>query len=221
VCGRTSETADEAELQAYLDNLRVSWRPPRGYRRRWNIAPSADLTTITEDGSGRTARSMRWGWYRSWSDRLLSNARSETVATSKTFRAAFSSSRGVVVVDTYYEWRKNPGGRKTPFRIYMHGGGLFLMAALWESGSPLNDGVESCTILTTAATDEMCAIHNRMPVILERDIALEWINPDTDPDTLQVIIANSVSDLEMHAVTNYVNSTIHDSERCWEAADAG
>jgi len=60
-----------------------------------------------------------------------------------------------------------------------------------------------------------------MPVILERDMALEWINPDTDPDTLQVIIANCVSDLEMHEITNYVNSTIHDSELCWEPADAG
>lgn len=218
MCGRTSETADEAELQAYLDNLRVSWRPPRGYRRRWNIAPSAGLTTIIEAASGRVARSMRWGWHRSWSDRLLSNAKSETVATSKTFRAAFSSSRGVVVVDSYYEWRKNPTGAKTPFQIHTHGGGLFLMAALCESGSPANDGVESCTILTAAATDEMRAIHNRMPVILSNDAALEWINPDTEADALQSIIANGVRDLEMYAVTDYVNSTSHDSELCWERA---
>jgi len=220
MCGRTSETADEVELQNYLDRLEVTWQRPAKYGKRWNIPPSSQLITILEDQTGRIARSTRWGWHRHWSDRLISNAKSETAATSKTFAPAFRSSRALVVVDGYYEWRANASGPKTPFRIYTRGGGLFTMAAFCEGASSMNDGVDSCTILTAEATGDMRAIHKRIPVILTDAAALEWINPDTDPDALHAIIANSVRDLELDAVTTYVNSTAHEGQLCWESAAA-
>jgi putative SOS response-associated peptidase YedK len=220
VCGRTAETADEEELQAYLDSLEVSWERAPKYGKRWNIAPSTDQITIVEDATGRVARSMRWGWYRHWSDRLISNATREKVATAKIFIAAFRSTRALVVVDSYYEWRKNPSGPDTPFRIYIRGGGLFTMAALWEPGGPSNDGITSCTILTAPATAEMRPIHKRMPVILADDAALEWINPDTSPAQLEEIIDNRVCDLEMYATTTYVNSSRHEGPECWGRAAA-
>jgi putative SOS response-associated peptidase YedK len=43
------------------------------------------------------------------------NARSETVATSGMFKAAFAKRRCLVPAPAYYEWRDDPEGGKTPF----------------------------------------------------------------------------------------------------------
>lgn len=220
MCGRTSETAEEAELQAYLDRLHVSWRQQPRYGPRWNIAPGRIVKTITEDATGRIASEMDWGFYRTWSTRVLANARSETVATAKTFAEAFRSSRALVIVDGYYEWRQNRDGSKTPFRIHVPGGGLFVMAGLKDLAHPFGGPTDSCTILTAAATGEMRSIHSRMPVILADEAALEWINPDTEQGHLHAIIANSVRDLEMYPVSTYVNSSAHEGPACWEPAAA-
>jgi hypothetical protein len=45
------------------------------------------------------------------------NARSETVATSGMFRAAFAKRRCLVPAPAYYEWRDDPDGGKTPFAV--------------------------------------------------------------------------------------------------------
>jgi putative SOS response-associated peptidase YedK len=48
--------------------------------------------------------------------RKPSNARSETIAESGMFRAAFVQRRCLVPAPAYYEWRDDPDG-KTPFAV--------------------------------------------------------------------------------------------------------
>ena len=60
---------------------------------------------------------MRWGLIPHYADpetfdRLLINARAETVAEAPAFRDAFQTHRCLIVADGFYEWRGDETGKK-------------------------------------------------------------------------------------------------------------
>ena len=63
-------------------------------------------------------------------------------------------------------------------------------ASLWESWrDPQGDIVRSCTIITTVANDLVRPIHDRMPVILSREMESFWLDHDVvDPQLLQQVL---------------------------------
>ena len=75
------------------------------------------------------------------------NARSETAATTPSFREPFKSHRCLIPADGFYEWQKN-GKTKQPYCFEVNGGDLFAFAGLWDRWtSPQGEVIESCTIL--------------------------------------------------------------------------
>jgi len=67
------------------------------------------------------ARRHRWGLIPSWAkapaiEAQLINAQAETVATKSAFRAAFRKRRCLILVDGFYEWKKE-ARHKQPFHI--------------------------------------------------------------------------------------------------------
>ena len=91
---------------------------------RYNIAPTQDVPVIRPSSeSQREITMMHWGLIPSWAkekkigSRMI-NARSETVATKPSFRAAFKRRRCLVIADGYYEWER-VGKQKIPFFIRM------------------------------------------------------------------------------------------------------
>ena len=101
------------------------------------------------------------------------------------FRNALRRRRCLILADGFYEWQKL-GKQKRPMRIVMQSGELFAFAGLWETWrDPQGDIIPSCTIITTSANDTLSPIHNRMPVILPRDLEDLWLdNTVNDPDAL-------------------------------------
>ncbi len=96
------------------------------------------------------------------------NARSETVATSGMFKAAFAKRRCLVPAPVYYEWRDNPEG-KVPFAVARVDGDPVVFAGIWEDWQSLEGGVlHTFSTITTDANRQLAAIQDRMPVILEK-----------------------------------------------------
>jgi len=135
---------------------------------------------------------MRWGLVPRWarevgSGQPLINARSETVAEKPSFRDSYRERRCLVVADGFYEWHA-AGRRKQPYWIGLSDGRPFGFAGLWDRWkAPDGKMVESCTILTTEATEALRELHDRMPVIVEPEHFDLWMDPDTIPDTLSVM----------------------------------
>ena len=167
---------------------------------------------------------MRWGLIPFWAKdesigtRMI-NARSESVAGKPAFRDALSKRRGLVVVDSYYEWRKNPRGPKTPFRMHRPDGEPFTLAALWERWDRGGAPVESCTVITTAASELMKAVHERMPVVLGEDAAEAWLDPHTTAAAAELLLAERSDDLAAEEVSRYVNSPANKGALCWAIGD--
>jgi len=148
---------------------------------RYNVAPSQLVAAIISDGEQNRIGQLKWGLVPSWAKAesfgyKTINAKAETVDTKPAFREAFKRRRCIIPADSFYEWRKE-GNSKQPMRIVPQDGGLFSLAGLWDSWTaPDGRKVNSCTIITTIPNELMAGIHNRMPVILEREAETTWLD---------------------------------------------
>ena len=90
-----------------------------------------------------------------------------------------------MLADAFYEWQKTPNGKR-PMRISLASGEPFAFAGLWETWKdPSGTLMPSCTIITTAANDLIGPIHDRMPVILPREMEEMWLDEQIqDPAVL-------------------------------------
>ena len=77
--------------------------------------------------------------------------------------------------------------------------------------------VATCTILTTAANADM-PIHDRLPLILEKDVWERWLDPDLqDVDELEGMIGvASEGVLRHYPVDRKVGSVKNDDASCIE-----
>jgi putative SOS response-associated peptidase YedK len=97
------------------------------------------------------------------------NARSETAAILPAFRDALKLRRCLIPADGFYEWQRSDAS-KLPFCFEVNYGELFAFAGLWERWKdPAGEWIRSCSILTTSANSVTSPIHDRMPVILNRE----------------------------------------------------
>ena len=141
------------------------------------------------------------------------NARAETVAEKPAFRNALKKRRCLVLADGYYEWQKTPVGKR-PFRIVLRSEEPFAMAGLWETWrDPQGKVVHSCTIITTAANDYLAPIHNRMPVILSRELEELWLDSGIDEPALlaHMLVPGPDDALDTYEVSTLVNNARIDS----------
>jgi len=165
MCGRYRLSRRKQLVEEYFGAVsdEYEWSP------RYNVAPSQAILTIRRDAREpvRKLSTMRWGLIPSWSNdpsigyRTI-NARSETVATTASFREPFKSQRCLVPADGFYE-RKREGKIKQPHCFEVNSGELFAFAGLWDRWrNPQGELIESCTILTTTPNSLLADIHDRI-----------------------------------------------------------
>jgi putative SOS response-associated peptidase YedK len=212
MCGRFTLMLDAEELVSEFDLQQV----PADVFPRYNIAPSQPLLVVTDWGN-RRAEWMRWGLVPSWAKdpsigSKMINARSETVQEKPSFRNAFNRRRCLILADGFYEWRRAGGkGPATPYYFHMVPHKPFAFAGLWEFWrSPEGDDLRTCTILTTQANGIVAPVHERMPVILNRERMAAWLTP-APAETLMSFLA-PLPDAELAAfpVSRLVNSPEND-----------
>ena len=212
MCGRYSLIADIGELRERFDfdGSELTHAP------RYNIAPTQMALAVT-NGSERRGSYMHWGLIPSWAksasvgSRMI-NARAETVAERPSFRTALQRRRCLVLADGFYEW-KGKGSGKRPMRIVMASGEPFAFAGLWDAWrDPKGEVLRSCTIITTSANELLSPIHDRMPVILPRELESLWLDHDIrDYAALGGILTPYITDeMEAYEVSSLVNSPAND-----------
>ena len=227
MCGRYRLTAKERWLSEYfnLDPEDVEWAA------RWNIAPTDEVATIRQDrdGPNRIFAEMRWGLIPYWAKDIsfgakAINAVSETAAEKPAFKESMKKRRCLIPADGFYEWKKLGPKKKQPYNIGMADDSLFAFAGLWDRWKDAEGKIiESCTILTTDANALLKDIHNRMPVIIEKDDYDLWLDPGmTDPDKLTDLLKPFDARLmRVYPVSSTVSSVKNDGPECAEEVCAG
>lgn len=180
---------------------------------RYNVAPGSFMPIITRNSPNKVEL-MKWGLIPFWAkDTMLAfstiNARAETVATSSVFRKPFKSQRCLIPVTHYFEWFTLDKKTKIPHLFKTADGDIFSFAGLfdiWKDGE--GKELKTYTIITTSPNSISKPIHNRMPVILDKQEEDIWLNKDSDEKTLINLLDPFESDyMEEFEVSREVNNS--------------
>jgi putative SOS response-associated peptidase YedK len=90
----------------------------------------------------------------------------------------------------------------------------FAFAGLYEENEIEGKPMATFAIITTEPNELMQPIHNRMPVILSKDIESDWLNPDIEPEQALDILARDIPAgvMEAYPVSTKVNRSTYDKE---------
>ena len=222
MCGRFVQFSSLRTLETYFPIDSVAGEVTASY----NVAPTQEVLAIICQKFYRLEK-FHWGLVPSWAKDLkgasrLINARAETVAQKPSFRAAFKRRRCLIMADGFYEWHGKKGS-KQPYFITLPSNRPLAFAGLWETWKApgaLDDdpAYRSCTILTTAASQAVNALHHRMPVILHPEAYTDWLDPAIrEADRLEKILQNHhVRDMQYYPVSKFVNRVQNNSAACIE-----
>ena len=123
--------------------------------------------------------------------------------------------RCIILASGFYEWRRQGAG-KQPYFVHPAADELFAFAGIWDHWQGKQGQVlESAAILTTVANGLMQPIHDRMPVILEKEEVAAWIAPATRLEkALAMLKPCSSARMMTYPVSSLVNSARHDGPEC-------
>jgi putative SOS response-associated peptidase YedK len=213
MCGRYTLTDPDPRLLRFrfglTEEARIEQEP------RYNVAPTDSVLAIRLNRDGeREPGVLRWGLIPHYADpdvfdRLLINARAETLAEAPAFRDAFQTHRCLIVADGFYEWHGEGTGKK-PVWITRPTREPFAFAGLWAKAKRADgSSIHSCAIVTCEPGDVVAPIHDRMPVILEREAEAAWLDPDAGEAEL-LELSTPTDDLAVTEVSDAVNDVRQD-----------
>ncbi len=209
--------------------------PPPG-RPDHNMAPTKQAPVVLaraprEDRDAPATRQLRlltWGLVPSWSKdprggvRMI-NARVESVAGKPAYSRALAARRCLVPARGWYEWQASPTAldakgapRKQPFFTERADGASVAMAGLYEfwrdpavtdPDDPLA-WLTTFTVVTGPAEPGLDRIHDRQPLVLERDDWARWLDPAAGPDAVADLLApRPAGRFTAHPVSRAVGSS--------------
>lgn len=221
MCGRFTQTYTWAEIYA-MYNLTAT--TPRNIQPRYNIAPTTQVSVITQDGEHLAYSEMRWWLVPSWWSKDLKsvpttfNARSEDIASKPMFRTALKSTRCLIPATGFFEW-SGPKEARLPWFISAKDGQPLTFAGLHDRWKDRETGEEvtSCTIITCNANPFIQKIHTRMPVILQESDWRAWL---AEP-RLDLLKPANDDNLQAWRVSTNVNSSRYQGEDTMQPIETG
>ena len=180
MCGRYYIDIDNNEFKKIIDeaqkNIYENYRIGEIFPT--NIAP-----IYIEDENKMKPILAKWGFPKWDGKGVIINARAESIADKQMFKKLLSSKRCIVPASYYFEWKKEDQRRdkykinNPNSNIYM--AGLFdiitnkenKQLSLFESNMDI-----FFTIITRNANESISHIHDRMPLIFNKDEMQDWIN---------------------------------------------
>ncbi len=134
-----------------------------------DLRPTQIVSTVGTLRGELQQLDLPWGIQPEWANKLIINAKAETVAVKATFANAFEFNRVIVPCSGWYEWREE-NDRKVKY--------LFTLGeseALFMAGIALNDGKDLVT-LTTEPNKQCSVFHHRMPLLIPNEDVMDWIS---------------------------------------------
>jgi putative SOS response-associated peptidase YedK len=198
MCGRFVLVTDVTKIteEFAIEKMASDFQP------NWNISPGQYIPVVVQQDGQNILESFLWGLIPSWAKdssvgNKMFNARAETIAEKPSFKNAFQKRRCLIPADGFYEWQKLEKMKK-PFRFSLKSEKPFGLAGLYETWiSPEKKQINTCTIITTDSNELIQSIHNRMPVIVKKELEDFWIDPDNNNKEGLLAILKPYSSEEM------------------------
>lgn len=169
MCGRYSLfTEDEnQEIMRIVKSLDTKY--PGNNMKKGEIFPTNTAPILCLDTNEIKPELSTWGFPRFGAKGVIINARSESADDRPMFRKSLHTRRCMVPSTGFYEWSQR--GPKTKYRFNLPNDPTLYMAGIFNEFN----GENRFVILTTNANHSIEDVHNRMPVILPKQMAEDWI----------------------------------------------
>lgn len=146
----------------------------------YNIAPGQDVPIIVREEKFNKVYLMRWGLIPSWVKNLnefkpFINVRRESFSTKPYFFKYLKEKRCIVPSNGFYEWKKE-GNKKVPYFITIKDSEPFSFAGIFDVYKEDDIKIKTFAIITTEPNEKIKEIHNRMPVILDKEKEKIWLD---------------------------------------------
>jgi len=209
------------------------------FQDNYNMSPGMSCTIFFRDDNNTVQEERKvWGLVPSGGtakkplpagmtlhfEKLMFNARSDTLLDKRTFAPLFNQGRTcVIVVDGFFEWKPPAlkGDKKQPYFVYPNkedeARPFLMFAGLWTSvptGRMDEPTLDTFTIITTEACPALEWLHSRMPLtIYDENLAREWLERPSRKLFKQLDEAVTPPDFfQWHAVTTEMSSTKYRSQ---------
>ena len=167
MCGRYQFTAEQnTEIMEIIQEVQDKFGIQAAKAiHRGEVTPGCKMPVLLPSNEGPTPELLIWGFRTSKS--LIINARAETAAEKPTFSESVQSRHCVVPANSFYEY----DGDKRKYQFTMPDSPLLYMAGIYD----VRGGVPCYCILTTTANESMRDVHDRMPLVLEKEQLEPWL----------------------------------------------
>lgn len=173
MCGRYTFFTDTENQEILRIVHAIDARYPGNQMKKGEIFPTNLAPILNQENSQLQADLSFWGFPRFQAKSgVIINARSETAQDRPMFKKSLYERRCAVPSTGFYEWSQD--GQKTKYRFRLPGEDTLYMAGIYNEFK----GEKRFVILTTEVNLSMSDIHNRMPVILQKDMVEDWILND-------------------------------------------
>ena len=158
---------------------------------------------------------MAWGFTHKATHKPLANCRVETAENKLLWRDSWYRRRCVIPASWYYEWGypvyeddsrsmiEHRNSKKVKFAIQTEGSDITYIAGLYRYEEHDGMQIPMFSILTREAAGTVRDIHDRMPLILDKDNVLDWIRPNGNPST---IVEKALSNMIFEKAVAYYKS---------------
>lgn len=175
--------------------------------QRYNVAPTDRVTIGRRNGTKAEAVSMPWG-VKNHDGELRTIARADKAYTLNSKR--LQERRCVVFADGFYEWQRVSKKETNPYHFQLKGEQPFCLAGIYSGSS---DGF---MVLTTDPNELVAKVHTRMPVILDGELSLRWLQdgPITKEELEKIARPWPAEQLESYPVSRYVSRSGNEGPEC-------
>lgn len=132
-----------------------------------DIYPTENSFILLGENNQIRSGSFSWGFLNFNKKGVIFNARSETALEKKMFQQSVLNRRCVIPARGFYEWDAN----KNKVYFTAKEGSILWIAGFYKFIEEKNRFV----ILTTNPNESIIQIHNRMPLLLEKEQIRDWI----------------------------------------------
>ena len=178
-----------------------------------DIRPTDVAAVIASGRSGNMGVfPMVWGFTNEASIKPIINCRIETADQKNLWRESWHTRRCVIPASRYYEWgvlptedgynihRQQRDIKKTRFAIQPTGAEITFLAGLYRYEEHNGKQILMFSVITRESVEPVSSIHDRMPVILDKENVKEWIRPNGDPST---IVEKALSNMVFERAVDY------------------
>lgn len=164
MCGRFLMNEEAFEIIEHIAYVPDYIQPELFCKTIYPTNPA--ITLVMKDGILQ-AESLHFGYKSESMNRLLINARAETVSEKPMFRQSFYHHRCVVPASSFYEW----DAAKEKISFFEKNDPALFMAGIVK---------EDCfLILTTNANPSVEPYHHRMPLLLKKEQLRSWLSEES------------------------------------------